>query len=40
MIGVERYESQVRNGGIAVSDLLKTFEDFVRRRDALIGRCL
>ena len=40
VIGVERYESQVRNGGIAVSDLLKTFEDFVRRRDALIGKCL
>lgn len=38
VVGVERYESQVRNASIAVCDILRTFGDFVARRNRLISR--
>ncbi len=37
VVGVERYESEVRNASVAVNDLLKTFKDFTMVRDRLIG---
>jgi len=37
-IGVDRYESEVRNASVAVDDLLKTFADFISQRNALIDR--
>lgn len=36
VVGVDRYESEVRNASVAVNDLLKTFADFTHRRDTLI----
>jgi hypothetical protein len=36
VVGVDRYESQVRNASVTVSDLLLTFQDFVKQRDKLI----
>lgn len=37
-MGVDRYESEVRNASTAVNDLLKTFADFIAQRNALIDR--
>lgn len=37
-VGVERYESQVRNATVAVCDLLKSYGEFVERRNELIKR--
>ncbi len=38
-VGVERYESEVRNAAVAVLDLLRTFSHFTKTRDTLAG-CL
>lgn len=35
VVGVERYESQVRNSSVAVNDLLSTFDDFISTRNVL-----
>ena len=35
VVGVERYESEVRNASVAVNDLLKTFDGFTSHRNAL-----
>lgn len=37
VVGVERYESEVRNASVAVNDLLKTFSNFTAMRDKLIA---
>ncbi len=36
VVGVERYESEVRNASVAVNDLLKTFADFTASRNTLM----
>lgn len=37
VVGVDRYESEVRNASISVCDLLRTFADFTKKRDHLIS---
>lgn len=37
VVGVERYESEVRNASVAVDDLLKTFSNFTAMRNHLIA---
>lgn len=37
VVGVDRYESEVRNASISVCDLLRTFTDFTQKRDRLIS---
>jgi len=37
VVGVERYESEVRNASVAVNDLLRSFGEFTAMRDKLIG---
>lgn len=36
-VGVERFESEVRNATVAVLDLLRTFRHFVATRDSLVA---
>ncbi len=36
-VGRERYESEVRNASVAISDLLSTFRDFIALRDKLLS---
>ncbi len=36
-VGVERFESEVRNATVAVLDLLRTFSHFVKTRDKLVA---
>ena len=37
VVGVDRYESEVRNASISVCDLMRTFSDFIKKRDRLIS---
>ncbi len=39
-VGVDRYESEVRNASAAINDLLKTFADFAAYRNSLIAELL
>lgn len=39
-VGVDRYNLEVENSGVAVNDLLKTFRHFVAMRDALISKSI
>ena len=36
-VGHDRYESEVRNGAVAINDLLSTFRDFIDVRDKLLA---
>lgn len=37
VVGIERYESEVRNASVAVNDLLRSFGEFTGMRDRLMG---
>lgn len=39
IVGVDRYESEVKNASVAVSDLLKTYRAFIDYRNSLMAAC-
>lgn len=39
-IGVERYNTELRNASVAVADLLRTYADFILTRDSLVRALL
>lgn len=38
-VGAERYESELRNSAVSILDLMRTFADFTKRRDAKLRLC-